>query len=543
MTPLKSLPARPSEESLRKDAKKLARDIASSNAAAIARAHAQLPNAEMPLSQRDAQLVLAREYGYSGWQDLCAEVRRRLGKGLEWAAVEAESAIHRNDVERLRQLIAEYPALLSSRRWDGRVILHATTPYANDFSDPAREETFCRPQCAELLIDAGALIEPSVWEGVIGTGASGMLQVLQRKGVLPRTLPVLAALGDLEGVRRCFNEPGALRDEARSGAADAVTIVNEAFMNACRFKRKAVAAWLLDRCIALDPGLGAQIDRWEDRAAFVEYMFEHYIGVRPATPWRTFVMRQLLHAIDADDLPAFSRCMQSQPWLLEEGCVPLQVDLIERAVLMNRETLLTHLIAQDPAVLHSRTPPKSTAILFAFDEGNAHLLPQLTRIWPLPDDLPHAAGAGDFARVKRWFDEAGNPALGDPNRHHVASIYARGAAPPVQQVLDTAFAWACLNHRFEIAEFLLGHGANINTTWNTHEPASVLHLAAMNGDYELARFLIDRGIDMTIRDHRWGGTAEGWAYNVGKDPGMHEFLATAERERGNNRRVDESPPE
>jgi hypothetical protein len=94
-----------------------------------------------------------------------------------------------------------------------------------------------------------------------------------------------------------------------------------------------------------------------------------------------------------------------------------------------------------------------------------------------------------------------------------------------------------------IAEFLLGHGANINATWNTHEPASVLHLAAMNGDYELARFLIDRGIDMTIRDHRWGGTAEGWAYHVGKDRGMAAFLATAERERGNDKRVDASPPE
>jgi hypothetical protein len=94
--------------------------------------------------------------------------------------------------------------LLSWRREDGRVFLHATTAYANDVFDPAREQTFYRPQCTELLIYAGALIEPSVWEGVIGTGASGMMQVLQRKGVLPRTLPVLAALGDLEGVPSVF---------------------------------------------------------------------------------------------------------------------------------------------------------------------------------------------------------------------------------------------------------------------------------------------------------------------------------------------------
>ena len=37
----------------------------------------------------------------------------------------------------------------------------------------------------------------------------------------------------------------------------------------------------------------------------------------------------------------------------------------------------------------------------------------LTRVWPLPDDLPHAAGLGDLLRVTRWFDEAGAPAPGD----------------------------------------------------------------------------------------------------------------------------------
>jgi len=38
------------------------------HASAIARARAQLPQAELPLSQRDAQLVLAREHGFPGWQ-------------------------------------------------------------------------------------------------------------------------------------------------------------------------------------------------------------------------------------------------------------------------------------------------------------------------------------------------------------------------------------------------------------------------------------------------------------------------------------------
>ena len=39
--------------------------------------------------------------------------------------------------------------------------------------------------------------------------------------------------------------------------------------------------------------------------------------------------------------------------------------------------------------------------------ANTHLLPLLTRIWSVPDDLPHAAGMGNLARVKQWFDSAG----------------------------------------------------------------------------------------------------------------------------------------
>src|SRR6266568_7721114 len=113
MTASKSLPARPSLESLRKQAKKLARGIAAGDAAAIARARAYSPHAELPLSQRDAQLVLAREYGFPGWKDLLEEVKQRLGRGLEWAVSEARRIIHDNDIEGLRQLVAEYPALLS----------------------------------------------------------------------------------------------------------------------------------------------------------------------------------------------------------------------------------------------------------------------------------------------------------------------------------------------------------------------------------------------------------------------------------------------
>ena len=84
--------------------------------------------------------------------------------------------------------------------------------------------------------------------------------------------------------------------------------------------------------------------------------------------------------------------------------------------------------------------------------------------------------------------------------------------PNMQQVLDTALAWAVMNNHFEIADFLLGHGADINTDWSSHEPASILHELVWHKNYKAMQFLIGRGIDMTIVDNRWGGTAQGWAY-------------------------------
>ena len=291
MTASKSLPARPSLESLRKQAKKLARDIAAGDAAAIARARAQLPNVDLPLTQRNAQLVIAREYGYAGWQDLTAEVSKRLGNGLEWAAAQARRVIHDNDVERLKQLLAEYPALLS---WqgdddDGGLLGMATGAYG-DAGDPERERWFTRAACAELLIDAGAVVMPSVCEGLLESRARGLLQLFQRKGLLPRTLKFFAALGDLDAVRTALDENG-----------NDLAAVNEAFVCACRFEHEAVASLLLERSIALDPELG-QTHRWQRGPPRLHHgtsskQAPTSRSVSRAGLWKAFVMEQVMRAV------------------------------------------------------------------------------------------------------------------------------------------------------------------------------------------------------------------------------------------------------
>jgi hypothetical protein len=535
MTTSKSLPDRPSLESLRKQAKKLGRDIAAGDAGAIARARAQLPDVDLPLTRRNAQLVLAREYGYAGWKELTAEVSKRLGDGLDSAVTQARQAIHNNDVERLKQLLAEYPALLSWHGHDsdnkGGLLGIATGAYG-DAGDPERERWFTRAAPAEVLIDAGAIVTPSVCEGLLESRARGLLHLFRDKGLLPRTLKFQSALGDLDAVRIALDENG--NDPAA---------VNEAFICACRFGHESVASLLLERLIALDPTLGRHVDESVGRPAFIQYFIEK----RPphATtlgPWKAFVMEHVTGAIGERDLEGFVRGLRRDPWLLGEALVWFQADLISDAALQGRADFIAALLDLEPAILRYQPPPQSQAIEFALTYRNTHLMPLLTRIWPLPDDLPHAAGMGNLARVKQWFDDSGAPALGDVESHYPNSPYmpkdrvdeyeSQWAAPGAQRVLDAALAFSVTNDHFDVADFLLAHGADINTRWNSHEPASILHHLVFYGGYESMQFLIDRGIDMTIRDYRWNSTATGWARHALKDETMARWLEEAERQRG-----------
>jgi ankyrin repeat protein len=530
MTTPKSLPARPSLESLRKQAKKLARDIAAGDTNAVARARAQLPGTALPLSQRDAQLVLAREYGYEGWRDLIAEVNKRLDHGLAWAATQARGAIHDNNVERLKQLLIEYPALSSWQGDDDRggLLEFATSAYGDSF-DPAREQWFTRAACAELLIDAGAVATPSVLNALIESRARGLLQMFSRKGLLPHTLQFHAAMGDLDAAR-------AARDENGNDLAT----VNEAFMTACRFEHEAVASVLLERSIALDAELGRRVDESVGRSAFIEYFVKKIQQDPPRGargPWQTFVMGQIQRALHERDLAEFVGGLERVAWLLSEAFVEFQARLVEIATLNDRAEFIVALFDLNPAILRSQPPPPSQAIEFAFTYSNLHLIPLLTRIWPVPDDLPHAAGMGNLARVKQWFDESGAVTLGDLNNHYPcndprARSHLGWNPPTAQQVLDTALAFSVTNDRFDVADYLLQHGADINTNWNSHEPASILHhLVFLQRKYEAMRFLIDRGIDMTIQDYRWNSTAKGWALYAINDEKMAQWLGDEERRR------------
>jgi hypothetical protein len=188
--------------------------------------------------------------------------------------------------------LAEYPALLSWKAEDNdRGLLGMATGSFGDSGDPFREEHFTRKACAELLLDAGAVVAPSVCHSLINFRAKGLINLFHRRGLFPRTLKFLAALGDVNGVRSCLDTN-----------ADDLAAVNEAFMYACHLQHATAAALLFDRAITTE--LARRIEGGPGRSAFVQYFMVNRPEVRNsdpaegrmAGPWQAFVKQQVARA-------------------------------------------------------------------------------------------------------------------------------------------------------------------------------------------------------------------------------------------------------
>jgi ankyrin repeat protein len=87
-----------------------------------------------------------------------------------------------------------------------------------------------------------------------------------------------------------------------------------------------------------------------------------------------------------------------------------------------------------------------------------------------------------------------------------------GKVPPPEsyaELVSAAFYIAARNGHIEVAEFLLGKGADINCKGYFGAPG--LHWAATNGHKEMVEFLIARGAALHIRDEEYESTPLGWA--------------------------------
>jgi ankyrin repeat protein len=125
-----------------------------------------------------------------------------------------------------------------------------------------------------------------------------------------------------------------------------------------------------------------------------------------------------------------------------------------------------------------------------------------------------AAAGGHSDRLDEWDQLLGAAYAGDAAA--VERLHRRG----LPERRPDAMRQAAEQHGVAALALLLDLGYDVNARgqWRT----TALHEAALRGDAETCRWLVERGADRTAKDERFSATPSGWAAHAG-----HGKLATA----------------
>ena len=309
MSTSRSLPARPSLESLRKQAKKLARDTAAADVEAIARAGAQLPNADLPLTQRTAQLVIAPASTVSPaggasppkWPNVLATVssgpRPRRGAPSTTTTSAAPNEVAGG--------VSRVALVARGRTQTGGLLGMAARARTPTASIRGENGTIRGPSARSFSSMPVRAWVPSVVHGVeIESRARGLLQLFQQKGLLPRTLDFLAALGDIDAVRFCTRE--------RSPEGVTAAVMRRPSWSRAGSSRRPLRPSCWSESSSWIPELGKRVE--ESGGPPRVHRLSHARGAAlwPSwTPnrcdaWQAFLMEQVMRAAQDGDVPAFA---------------------------------------------------------------------------------------------------------------------------------------------------------------------------------------------------------------------------------------------
>ena len=145
-----------------------------------------------------------------------------------------------------------------------------------------------------------------------------------------------------------------------------------------------------------------------------------------------------------------------------------------------------------------------------------------------PEGFWMAAGIGDLDRVKSYFNHDGQlkseAADYRPNLADIGWHEGVGRSDDSQEVLEEAFCMACFNGQLDVSEFLLDRGARVDAMPpGLGKMLTPLHFALFREQGQVAKLLVVRGSDLTIRDGQYGGSPLIHAIHCG-DPDLVEFL-------------------
>ena len=138
----RSLPDHPDLAQQKRQAKELLKAFTAGEAEAGARVRAVLPDKQR-ITLADAQLVLAREYGFASWAALKRHVDAQPAESNP--IQEVQDAFHRGDAGAVRRLVRQHPTL---RALINEPVLSFDSPAIVAFADD--------PAMVEVLLELGA---------------------------------------------------------------------------------------------------------------------------------------------------------------------------------------------------------------------------------------------------------------------------------------------------------------------------------------------------------------------------------------------------
>ena len=453
------LQANPNLDKQRKLAKALARAYWRGESEVVERVHALHPKPPAPenFALSDAQLVIARGYGFAGWPDM----KRKIESLTKSPAELFRAAVEAGDVEDVRQLLQSHPDLVST----------INEPMFS-FKSPAVHVARTNLDLLDLLLTHGAdLNARTSWE----KGGFGVLEHVEPDEAAP-----LIARGATIDVWAAANL-GMITELAALIAGDP-SLVNAKGGDGKRplhFARTIEIAHFL-------VAHGAEIDALDDDHDSTPA--QHLIGDRADVAG--FLVAQgarsdLLLAAALGDVAVVRRHLDADP-----GAIAMRVDqdwfpMIDTAANgghIYQWTLGFHVSAFD----------------VARKRGHAEVLDLLLdRAGPL-DRLLDALWCGDNARADAIL--AGNQQLvaRAPQRalHQVADAARNNNLPAVRAMLRRGFPVTALSQ----------HGA------------TPLHWAAFHGNADMTSEVLRYDPPLGARDRRFDGTAMDWLIHGALNP-------------------------